>query len=248
MTSTDQQKALLYTAKVCPYAARVELALALAGIPHEKCEVDLLNKPSWYAEKINKASKVPVLVTTQGEQEFKLPESLVIVEYINDLTNGAIFTSTSPQHRATSRYIVERYSQLVQPQYAATALRRDASALPALKQALVDFNSLLKDHDVGKGPFVQGEEKFGYADLNIAPFVARVLSASSNGLLPESEEPGVERVDEEVDEGVEGLERVKRWWEAVKGVKVWGEVWAEEKYVETLKKRLATLKAENGTK
>ncbi|TKY90248.1 hypothetical protein EX895_000246 [Sporisorium graminicola] len=248
MTSSDD-KVLLYTAKVCPYAARAELALAIAGIPHEKFEVDLLNKPSWYAEKINKASKVPVLVTTKGETEFKLPESLVIVEYINDITGNAIFTSSSPQHRATARYIVERYSQLVQPQYVATVLRREASALPALKAALVDFNTLLKDHDAGTGAFVQGEDKFGYADLNIAPFVARVLSASKHGLLPESDEQGVKRIDEEVDAGAEGLERVKRWWDAVQAVKAWGEVWDEQKYLAPLKKRLAAIEAEkNGSK
>lgn len=55
--TTASTKILLYTAKVCPYAARAELALALAGVAHEKFEVDLLNKPDWYAERINKASK-----------------------------------------------------------------------------------------------------------------------------------------------------------------------------------------------
>lgn len=55
--SAQSHKFLLYTAKVCPYAARVELALALAGIPYERFEVDLANKPSWYAERVNKASK-----------------------------------------------------------------------------------------------------------------------------------------------------------------------------------------------
>ncbi len=53
----NPSKLTLYTAKVCPYAARAELALALAGIEYKTFEVDLLNKPSWYAERINRASK-----------------------------------------------------------------------------------------------------------------------------------------------------------------------------------------------
>lgn len=188
---------------------------------------------------------VPCLVTTEADGvEFKLPESLVIVEYINDLTSDSIFANASAQDRAVSRYIVERYSQLVQPQYVATALRREASALPALKQALVDFNSLLKDHDKGKGSFVQGAERFGYADLNIAPFVARILSASKHGLLPKAETEGAKRIDEEVEGGEVGLERVKQWWEAVKGVEVWGKVWEEEKYLDVLRKGLARRESE----
>ncbi|SJX65326.1 uncharacterized protein SRS1_15596 [Sporisorium reilianum f. sp. reilianum] len=242
MTMVEGGKVVLYTAKVCPYAARAELALALAGIAHDKYEVDLLNKPSWYAERINRASKVPVLVSTSEGREFKLPESLVIVEYINDVSNK-IFTSSNPQHRARSRYIVERYAQLVQPQYVATALRRDASALPALKSALVAFNDLLKEHDTeGKGDFIQGEDRFGYADLNIAPFVARILSASRNACLPDAQG---RRIDDEVEEGAEGLERVKAWWDAVQTVKVWAEVWDEGQYLAPLKKRLAEMHAQN---
>lgn len=57
MSTAIPSKLTLYTAKVCPYAARAELALAVAGVKYETFEVDLLNKPSWYAERINKASK-----------------------------------------------------------------------------------------------------------------------------------------------------------------------------------------------
>ena len=55
--------------------------------------VDLSNKPSWYNEKVNKASKVPVLVLKPSDSAdngggdesngtVKLPESMVISEYI----------------------------------------------------------------------------------------------------------------------------------------------------------------------
>lgn len=57
MTAGSDSKLLLYTAKVCPYAARAELALELAGLDYDVFEVDLMNKPSWYADKINAASK-----------------------------------------------------------------------------------------------------------------------------------------------------------------------------------------------
>lgn len=230
------QKLLLYTAKVCPYAARTELALAIAGLPHETYEVDLLNKPSWYNKKVNKASKVPVLVV---EDSYKLPESLVIVEYIEDLT-GSIFSSKDATFKASSRYLVERYQQLVQTQYVATALKRDASALPALKDGLKEINALFTQFDTGKGKFILGADKFGYADLNIAPFVARILSLSQHGLMPDPEggKQGKD-IHEEVEGGSEGFEKLSSWWKAVQAEEAWKKVWVEEKYLEPFRKNFA---------
>lgn len=76
---------LLYTAKRCPFAQRAEIALHETGLHFQSEEIDLDNKPSWYATKVNPASKVPVLVIDANAgpmTEVKLPESLVIAEYI----------------------------------------------------------------------------------------------------------------------------------------------------------------------
>ncbi|SPO32794.1 uncharacterized protein UTRI_05696_B [Ustilago trichophora] len=239
-------KNLLYTAKVCPYAARAELALALAGIQHETFQVDLFNKPEWY-NKVNSASKVPVLVTDVGsEDEFKLPESLVIVEYINDLTSSLFPSSSSPQFRAGSRYIVERYIQLVQPHYISTALRGDATCLPSLRAGLIEFNTLLQSFDSKqkrKGNFIQSQTNFGYADLNIAPFIARILSASKHGILPQSELGGHIPIHTEIEQGVDGLERIKSWWDSVETVEAWQKVWNEEAYLEPAKRMVAQREA-----
>ncbi|SPO30232.1 uncharacterized protein UTRI_05696 [Ustilago trichophora] len=239
-------KFLLYTAKVCPYAARAELALALAGIQHETFEVDLMNKPDWYNEKVNAASKVPVLVTNpESSTEFKLPESLVIVEYIHDLTStpnsSIIFPSSStPESRAISRYIVERYMQLVQPHYISTALRGESSALALLRQGLVEFNSLLKTFDsVEKsGDFIQAENVFSYADLNIAPFIARILSASKHDILPNPNH-AINKIHQDVQQGTHGFERIQKWWNAVQNLDVWKNVWIEQAYLEPARKMIA---------
>ncbi len=182
-----------------------------------------------------------MLVSEDPDHAFKLPESLVIVEYVHDLTSAIFAPSFTALQKASSRYVVERYSQLVQPHYVSTALKRDASALPALRAGLIEFNALLRDHDAGKGPFVLGQERFGYADLNIAPFVARILSASRHDLLPASE-TGEKKIDQELEQGADGLERVKRWWDAVQRVEAWKHVWVEDKYVGVLRKGLAQRK------
>jgi glutathione S-transferase len=49
------------TTQVCPYAHRAELALKESGLDYKRFEIDLQNKPEWYAPKVNPASKVSLL-------------------------------------------------------------------------------------------------------------------------------------------------------------------------------------------
>ncbi|GAC77505.1 hypothetical protein PANT_26d00083 [Moesziomyces antarcticus T-34] len=238
MTAGSDSKLLLYTAKVCPYAARAELALELAGLDYDVFEVDLMNKPSWYADKINAASKVPVLVSTRDNVEFKLPESLVIVEYIHDLS-GRIFASDDAQHRAVSRYIVQRYEQLVQPHYYAAAINSQSESVGALLEGLKQFSALLGTFDPATrgGAYIQGGTRFAYADLGVAPFVARILSVSREGLLPKTDAPAVH----EAFASDPALARLNEWWSAVQTEPAWNKVWDEAKYLAPFKRRLASL-------
>ncbi len=43
---------------------KVELALKESGLSYERYEIDLKNKPEWYAPKVNPASKVREFITT----------------------------------------------------------------------------------------------------------------------------------------------------------------------------------------
>jgi hypothetical protein len=46
------------TVSSCPYAHRARIALKASGTKFEIVEIDLQNKPEWYAPNINPASKV----------------------------------------------------------------------------------------------------------------------------------------------------------------------------------------------
>lgn len=117
--------------------------------------------------------------------------------------------------------------------------------MTGIKNGLREFNSLLLSSETGKGKFILGAGKFGYADLNIAPFVARILSASKHGFITGKD--GEKSVHEELEKG-EGLERVKDWWNAVEAEEVWKKVWDEEKYLGPLKKGVAKRRAEEAAK
>ena len=102
----------LFSAKVCPFAQRVTLALQHLEIPHKLIEIDLKKKPEDYT-KVNRAGKVPVLQIDSLQSDNNLgqpssvffPESLIILELLSDLFPGKIL-SEDPIKRAESRYFV----------------------------------------------------------------------------------------------------------------------------------------------
>src|SRR5438093_1122357 len=69
----------LYDAARCPYCARVRIVLAEKGVEFETVEIDLDDRPAWIYEK-NVTGRVPVL----EEDAFVLPESAVIMEYLEE--------------------------------------------------------------------------------------------------------------------------------------------------------------------
>jgi glutathione S-transferase len=63
---------------LCPYVQRAVIALLEKGVPFERIDIDLANKPDWFI-KISPLGKVPVLVVTDEDgREVALFESNVI--------------------------------------------------------------------------------------------------------------------------------------------------------------------------
>ena len=66
---------------LCPYVQRAAIVLAEKGVPFERRDIDLANKPDWFL-KISPLGKTPVLMV--GEEA--IFESAVICEYLDDTT------------------------------------------------------------------------------------------------------------------------------------------------------------------
>ncbi|KZP12042.1 hypothetical protein FIBSPDRAFT_898510 [Athelia psychrophila] len=90
----SQPRIVLYSADVCPWALRARIALKASDAKYEAVEINLQDKPSWYATKINPASNVPALsygapadsdVSSPPAGTFLLPESGVIVGFVASL-------------------------------------------------------------------------------------------------------------------------------------------------------------------
>jgi RNA polymerase-associated protein len=125
----------LYDAARCPYCARVRIVLAEKGIPHEPVEIDLANRPGWIYEK-NATGRVPVL----EEDTFLLPESHLIMEYLEERYPEPPLAPADPAQRALERLRIDRFDLELGDDY--YAFRRGESNKLAQRLQELDFAHL----------------------------------------------------------------------------------------------------------
>ena len=128
----------LYDAARCPFCARVRIALAEKGLDHEAVAIDLGNRPDWIYE-LNPTGKVPVL-----DDGFVLPESAVIMEYLDDRYPEHPLLPADPASRALARKWVFRFDDLLGDDYYAYR-RGDENALADRLEQLPVGESLFVD-------------------------------------------------------------------------------------------------------
>ena len=151
----------LYDAARCPYCARVRTVLAEKAIPYEPVEIDLRDRPPWLYAK-NPLGKVPVLEEDGG---LVLPESPVIMEYLEERYPEPALWPADPAERALGRLWLDRFDRLGDEYY---ALRRgEEAARPRLEQRLGELDSALE-----RTPFLSGRE-YGLADVGYVPWILR---------------------------------------------------------------------------
>ncbi len=150
----------LYDAARCPYCARVRIVLAEKDLEYEPIEIDLADRPAWIYEK-NSTGRVPVV----EEDGWLLPESAVIMEFLEERYPEPALQPADPADRAAARLLIFRDSDLTSPYY---ALRRDEEgARERYDEALGRFEALL-----GEQPYLSGAE-YGLADIALVPWFLR---------------------------------------------------------------------------
>jgi pyrimidodiazepine synthase len=150
----------LYSAERCPYAARARIVLAEKGLELEVVEIDLSDRPDWLYEK-NPKGRVPVI----EEDGLVLPESVVIMEYLEERYPEPPLLPADPADRAAVRMLIFRDDDLTGPYY---ALRRgDDGAEERLDAVLDRFDSALAER-----PYLGGAE-YGLADIAFVPWFLR---------------------------------------------------------------------------
>jgi glutathione S-transferase len=150
----------LYDAARCPYCARVRIVLAEKEIPVETVEIDLENRPSWLSEK-NPVERVPVL----EEDNFVLPESRVIMEYLEESYPQPPLLPREPAERALVRLWLERFDDLARPYYGVVF---DGETSEALEAELAKLDAAL-----AANPYLV-RSQFTLADVAYVPWIMRV--------------------------------------------------------------------------
>jgi glutathione S-transferase len=75
----------LISHKLCPYVQRAVIALTEKGVPFERIDIDLANKPDWFLE-MSPLGKTPVLLVG----DVPIFESAVILEYLEETQAGPL--------------------------------------------------------------------------------------------------------------------------------------------------------------
>jgi glutathione S-transferase len=152
---------VLYDAARCPYCARVRIVLAEKGIAYESVEIDLADRPAWLLAK-NPSGRVPVLEEDGG---LDLPESHVIMEYLDERYPEPPLLPADPADRALARLRLDRFDDLAAPYYAVRSGNEEAR--PSLDAELAKLDAALQG-----SPYLTGAA-FGLVDVGYVPWILR---------------------------------------------------------------------------
>jgi glutathione S-transferase len=138
----------------------VRIVLAEKEIEYETIEIDLSDRPAWIYEK-NATGRVPVV----EEDGWVLPESAVIMEYLEERHPAPALLPADPADRALTRVRIFRHDEFTDPYY---ALRRaEEVARPLFEEQLQRLDAALE-----RAPWLGGGE-YGLADIAYVPWLLR---------------------------------------------------------------------------
>lgn len=158
---------------VCPFSQRLEILLSLKGLRKDVSfrVVDVTQpRPDWLLQKTGGTTALPILETADGHI---LKESLVILQYLEDLYPERPVAQRDPYRRAVENMLTRMEADFCNQGYTYVMNqnldRRDALREGMLKQ-YARLNDFLVEH-APSGPFLFGE--FGWAETVFTPFFMR---------------------------------------------------------------------------
>jgi glutathione S-transferase len=149
----------LISHKLCPYVQRAVIALAEKGVPFERIDIDLANKPDWFL-KVSPLGKTPVLLVG----DHAIFESAVILEYLEE-------TQANPLHPADALRRAEHRSFI---EFGSTILNDIAGLYAASDEAAFKAKALQLKQRFERlevrlvGPWFDGET-FSLVDAVFGP-------------------------------------------------------------------------------
>uniref|UniRef100_T1KJ62 Uncharacterized protein n=2 Tax=Tetranychus urticae TaxID=32264 RepID=T1KJ62_TETUR len=169
----DMSKLTIYGNIICPFVRRVLLVLAQKNIQYNFIGIDLFNKPDWFLEMFPNG-KVPVL--KDGDKV--IPESLIIVNYLDDVYPPSVHPS-DPYEKAKGSLIVDEIGTPLFTPCLYKCLKDKSLSLEdklkGINEMFIKIESLLEKK---KTKYFQTDDKPVYSDYMVWPFLETTISVS----------------------------------------------------------------------
>jgi glutathione S-transferase len=150
----------LISHKLCPYVQRAVIALTEKGVPYERIDIDLANKPDWFLA-VSPLGKTPVLLVG----DVAIFESAVILEYLEE-TQPKPLHPADPLSRAEHRAWIEFASAVLNDIAGFYAAPNEAAFKAKASQLEQRFARL--EARVAASPWFDGEN-FSLVDAVFGP-------------------------------------------------------------------------------
>jgi glutathione S-transferase len=168
------QPITVYHIPVCPFSQRLEILLALKGRPDAvRFEVVDITKPRSEAllKKSRGSTALPILETADGRI---LKESLVILQYLEDLLPEPPVAQRDPYRRAVENMLTRLEGEFVNQGYT-FVMNQDPARRAALQEGMLSqyarLDDFLRQHATPGSPFLF--ERFGWAETVFTPLFMR---------------------------------------------------------------------------
>lgn len=168
-----QSNITVYHIPICPFSQRLEILLTLKGIKNNVNfeVVDITKKiPDALLKKTGGSTEFPVLETTDGKI---IRESLVILQYLEDVFDAHIVAQQDPYKRAIENWLVKFENDFIIQGYT-YLLNQDVNQRDAMRDDMLkhyaSLNDFLEEH-AQSSPFLF--ENFGWAETVFTPFFMR---------------------------------------------------------------------------
>lgn len=161
----------LFSFAACPYAQRSRMVLIEKGIDHEIVEIDLYERPAWFAE-VSPYGKVPVL-RHRGRVVW---ESAIINQYLDEAFPEPALMPADPHGRAQARIWMDYCETRFLPAaHRLMADRADAQMSAANRAKLAEVMRFMETEGLrraGDGPYWLGAQP-SLVDFQFLPFFER---------------------------------------------------------------------------
>ena len=163
----------VYHIPVCPFCQRLEILLSLKGLKEEVSfhVIDVTQpRPDWLLDKTRGTTALPIMVNADGRI---IKESLVILQYLEDLYPQRPVAQRDPYRRAVEKILTRMEAEFCTQGYA-FVMNQSLEQREALREGMLEqfarLNDFLLEHSES-GTFLY--EEFGWAETVFTPLFMR---------------------------------------------------------------------------